>query len=73
MEVMVSLKLASARRFITEFAARRLALSLLVCNAGIMGGPRRVTGDGLEMQFQVSTAPDSFCNEPLPDEVHNAF
>jgi len=46
-----------AARFVARFAARRLALSLLVCNAGIMGGPRRTTTDGLEMQFQVLAAP----------------
>ena len=43
----------SVARFIARLAARRLALSLLVCNAGIMGGPRQTTVDGLEMQFQV--------------------
>ena len=45
----------SLPRFVARFAARRLALSLLVCNAGVMGGPRRTTVDGLEMQFQVGS------------------
>lgn len=45
-------------RFVARFAARRLALSLLVCNAGVMGGPRRTTIDGLEMQFQVGSDAD---------------
>ena len=44
-------------RFVARFAARRLALGLLVCNAGIMGGPRCTTIDGLEMQFQAGRCP----------------
>ena len=45
--------LASVRRFVHRFEARRARLRLLLCNAAVMGGPRRVTEDGLEMQFQV--------------------
>lgn len=45
--------LASVRRFVRRFEECRLTLRLLVCNAAVMGGPRCITEDGLEMQFQV--------------------
>ncbi|GFR49342.1 hypothetical protein Agub_g11303, partial [Astrephomene gubernaculifera] len=48
-------RLSSVRHFVKEWGARGLPLHLLVCNAGIMGPPRRLeTADGLEMQFQVN-------------------
>ena len=45
--------LASVHNFAEQLEARRFHVRLLVCNAAIMGGPRRTTVDGLEMQFQV--------------------
>jgi NAD(P)-dependent dehydrogenase (short-subunit alcohol dehydrogenase family) len=44
--------LASIRKFATEFAARGIALDLLINNAGVMALPKReVTVDGFERQF----------------------
>ncbi|KXZ56109.1 hypothetical protein GPECTOR_2g991 [Gonium pectorale] len=48
-------RLASVRAFAEAWRNRGLPLHLLVCNAGVMGPPKRLeTADGLEMQFQVN-------------------
>ena len=44
---------ASIDNFVRSFADRH-SLDILVNNAGISGGPRRETGDGFEMLFQVN-------------------
>jgi NAD(P)-dependent dehydrogenase (short-subunit alcohol dehydrogenase family) len=47
-------RLSSVRKFAEDWRRRGLPLHLLVCNAGVMGPPRRLeTADGIEMQFQV--------------------
>lgn len=46
--------LASVRRFVDGVAASHAAVDVLVNNAGISGGPRRVTADGFEAHFQVN-------------------
>ena len=43
--------LGSVRAFAESFAARGVALDLLINNAGIMAAPRRLTTDGFESQF----------------------
>ena len=43
--------LASVRRFAEDFAPARLALDLLLNNAGVMAIPCRKTADGFEMQL----------------------
>ena len=45
---------ASIGGFVHAFASRHGGLDILVNNAGISGGPRRETGDGFEMLFQVN-------------------
>lgn len=45
---------ASIGTFVREFGNRHQGLDILVNNAGISGGPRRETGDGLEMLLQVN-------------------
>jgi NAD(P)-dependent dehydrogenase (short-subunit alcohol dehydrogenase family) len=46
--------LSSIRRFASEFCQHHAALDILINNAGISGGPRRTTVDGLEAHFQVN-------------------
>lgn len=46
--------LASVRRFADEFSQRHRGLDMLVNNAGISGGPRRLTVDGYEAHFQIN-------------------
>ncbi|HEY3701830.1 MAG TPA: oxidoreductase [Acidimicrobiales bacterium] len=43
--------LSSVHRFAAELAARRDGLDVLVNNAGVMAIPRRLTGEGFEMQL----------------------
>ena len=43
--------LASVREVAAELLATYPRLDVLVCNAGVMGGPRRTTVDGFEAQF----------------------
>ena len=46
--------LASVRSFCKAFNSKKLPLDILICNAGLMSPPQRLTTqDGLEMQFQV--------------------
>jgi NAD(P)-dependent dehydrogenase (short-subunit alcohol dehydrogenase family) len=46
--------LSSVRRFADQFCRRHAGLDILLNNAGISGGPRRTTVDGLEAHFQVN-------------------
>ena len=46
--------LASVRRFAEDMARDHMAVDVLVNNAGVSGGPRRETVDGLEVHFQVN-------------------
>jgi NAD(P)-dependent dehydrogenase (short-subunit alcohol dehydrogenase family) len=46
--------LASVRRFGVDFLQRRDALDILINNAGVAGGPRRETKDGIEAHFQIN-------------------
>lgn len=49
--------LASVRSFCKAFNSKKLPLDILICNAGLMSPPQRLTTqDGLEMQFQVRAA-----------------
>jgi NAD(P)-dependent dehydrogenase (short-subunit alcohol dehydrogenase family) len=43
--------LSSVREFSSQFAGEHETLDLLVCNAGVMAPPRRLTADGFESQF----------------------
>lgn len=46
--------LHSVKQFAKQFNARQQPLHLLICNAGIMAPPERLTTtDGCEQQFQV--------------------
>ncbi|PNH06547.1 Short-chain dehydrogenase TIC 32, chloroplastic [Tetrabaena socialis] len=48
-------RLDSVRAFARQWRRRGLPLHILVCNAGVMGPPKRMlTADGLELQFQVN-------------------
>jgi len=46
--------LGSVRGFADRFAAGFERLDLLICNAGVMAPPRRLTRDGFESQFGVN-------------------
>jgi NAD(P)-dependent dehydrogenase (short-subunit alcohol dehydrogenase family) len=46
--------LSSVRKFAGVCAGRYGRLDMLINNAGISGGPRRITKDGFEMLFQVN-------------------
>lgn len=55
--VFMELDLASAasiRTFVEGFKKRYSACDLVVCNAGILGGPHTMTEDGFESHFQVN-------------------
>ncbi|KAG2484530.1 hypothetical protein HYH03_016668 [Edaphochlamys debaryana] len=48
-------RMASVRAFAADWRRGGRRLDLIVCNAGVMGPPRRLeTADGLEVQFQVN-------------------
>lgn len=46
--------LRSVKSFTEEFINRGLPLHILVCNAGVFGGPFTLTVDGLEKHFAVN-------------------
>ncbi|XP_064544157.1 retinol dehydrogenase 12-like [Drosophila montana] len=46
--------LSSVRKFVADFKAEQNQLHILINNAGIFRGPRRLTEDGFEMQLGVN-------------------
>jgi NAD(P)-dependent dehydrogenase (short-subunit alcohol dehydrogenase family) len=48
------MKLESAKKCAEEFKAKEDRLDILVCNAGIMAVPYKLTDDGIEQSFQVN-------------------
>jgi len=50
-EVLDLADLASVGRFADRLLQRQAGVDILVCNAGIAGGPRRLTADGFEAHF----------------------
>ncbi len=50
-EILDLADLASVGRFADRLLQRHAGVDILVCNAGIAGGPRRLTADGFEAHF----------------------
>ena len=50
-EILDLADLASVGRFADRLLQRQAGVDILICNAGIAGGPRRLTADGFEAHF----------------------
>lgn len=48
------MKLSSAKKCADDFKAKESRLDILICNAGIMAVPYKLTDDGIEQSFQVN-------------------
>ena len=48
------MKLSSAKKCAEEFKSKETRLDILICNAGVMAVPFKLTDDGIEQSFQVN-------------------